>query len=111
MIISDAVAQKAFDYLAENAEPAAVARAQRLHLEDYTKTVLAQCMNESTEKSVSAQEWDARTHPAFAEHMEGLKEARRLDELYRWKRDQAHAILECWRTYNANLRGGLQRVG
>lgn len=105
MQISDEAAQKAFSYLHEAAEPAAVARGQRIQMENYLKVVKAEQMIASGQTSVASQERDAYASNAYKEQLLALEEAVRCDELYRWKRDQAHALIEAWRTWNANQRG------
>lgn len=98
-------AQAAFQWLQENSDLAAEARAQRLHLESFGKTIKARIMSEHTEKPISAQEREAYADERYVTHLKGLKVAIENDEKFRWKRDRAMATLDGWRTKSANSRG------
>ena len=57
--ISDEEIDKALDYLRDNADEAAKARAERIYVEEYRKTVKAQIMKEHDTKSAVIQEREA----------------------------------------------------
>lgn len=102
---SDESAQKALDFLRFQAAEAAISRANRIYMEEFRKTVKANCMAESEEKALAAQERDAYANPKYVAHLEALRSAVELDEVHRWKMIAAQATIEAWRTNQANKRG------
>jgi hypothetical protein len=92
------------DWLVKHADKAAQARANRVYLEEYRKTVLAMEMKKSGESTAAAQEREALVSEAYRDHLLALQEAVKEDEFYRWKHGTAEAILDAWRSLNANAR-------
>jgi hypothetical protein len=101
----DEAAQKALDFLRFQAAEAALSRANRIYMEEFRKTVKANCMAVSSEKAITAQERDAYANPAYIAHLEAMRAAIELDEIHRWKMVAAQATIEAWRTHQANRRG------
>ena len=79
-LIPDADVEAAFDWLHNNADACAEARAHRMYLEEYRKSFKARIMKEHLDKTVSAQEREAYASPRYVEHLEGLKVAVFNDE-------------------------------
>ena len=104
-MVTDEDIQRAFDWLRDNAEKAAEARAQRVGLEEGRKRIKAMLMKKHLDKPVSAQEREAYADPEYAEYLEGMQEAIARDEHFRWLRDAAIAKIDAWRTMAANQRG------
>jgi citrate synthase len=104
-IISDDDVQKALDYLRLNAPKAAQARANKVYMEEFRKTVKAQLMTVYSALPVNAQEREAYRSKAYTDHLTALKEAVYQDELNRWGMVAATSTIEAWRTQNANRRG------
>jgi citrate synthase len=104
-IISDDDVQKALDYLRLNAPKAAQARATKVYMEEFRKTVKAQLMTVYSALPVNAQEREAYRSKAYTDHLTALKEAVYQDELNRWGMVAATSTIEAWRTQNANRRG------
>ena len=104
MITEDDI-QKAVDYLRDNAPVAAKARAERIYVEEYRKTIKAQIMCEHKEESGIAQEREAYADPRYIQHLEAIRQAVEIDEKHRFLRSAAEAKLEAWRTFSANDRG------
>ena len=102
---SDEAAQKALDFLRFQAGEAAISRANRIYMEEFRKTIKANCMAASTEKTLTAQERDAYSSPEYIAHLEAMRAAIELDEVHRWKMVAAQATIEAWRTHQANRRG------
>lgn len=96
--------EKAVDWLRDNAVSAAKARAERIYMESYVKTVLAQESQKVQAPSAAAQERDGRTRPAYLAALQALKEAVEADEMHRFLRDAASAKIEAWRTFEATRR-------
>jgi hypothetical protein len=104
-IITDEDVQKALDYLRLNAPRAAQARANKVYMEEFRKTVKAQLMTVYSALPVNAQEREAYRSKAYTDHLTALKDAVYQDELNRWGMVAATSTIEAWRTQNANRRG------
>lgn len=103
-IIPDTKAMQAFDWLRENAGPAAAARAERERAEWNVKQVKARLQRAANEGTVQAREDAALTHPDFQAAIDRLCEAIQTDEEFRNNRNRAEALLDAWRTASANER-------
>lgn len=102
--ISDQDVETAFDWLRENASAAAKARAERVYLEAFSKSLKALLMQNSDKKSISEQERDAYAAPTYLKHLQALKEAVFEDEKIRFLREAALAKVDAWRSASANER-------
>lgn len=102
-VITDDQVERALDYLRENADVAAEATAQRRHLEEFRKAKLAMIASEA-DGSEAAKEREALASEEYAEFLEGLKEAIRLDEYHRHLRKRAELTIDAWRTQTATTR-------
>lgn len=103
-MISEQDIDRALNYLRDNAEKDAQARAERLYMEQWIKTVLAQEQAKNPEKSVAAQEVGARISPAFLSALDAYKVAIYEDERRRFLRSAAETKVEAWRTMSSNER-------
>lgn len=105
-MISDDEAEKAVDFLRDNAIEAAQARADRIYVEQFRKTVKANLMREfdAGNTSIAAQERDAYSDPRYLAQLDAIQEAVFRDEKCRFLREAAMAKLEAWRTLSANTR-------
>lgn len=110
MIISDEQVQAAFDFLNTKAEDAAKARAMRIYMEEFRKTVKSNCMKKHEGKPIAAQERDAYSDLEYQAHLRTMREAIATDEWHRWMQASSVATIEAWRTFQANRRGE-QKVG
>ena len=89
---------RAVEFLRDSSEKAAKARAERLHMEDFTKSLKAQIMSEHVEKPLGAQEREAYADPRYVTHLETLKMCVHNDEKFRFLREAAQARIEVWRS-------------
>lgn len=104
-MISDERLEKALAFLVESAEKAAKARAERLYLEEYTKHLRAKLMGDCPPGlSLGAQEREACASDDYKAHLEGLRAAIEADEGLRFRREAEAAVIEAWRSVQANLR-------
>lgn len=103
-LVSDADIEKALDFLRDSAQTAAQSRADRVHMEEYRKSLKAMIMQEHNDLPVSAQEREAYADARYVAHLESMKQAVFLDERNRFLRQAADAKIEAWRTMNANYR-------
>jgi len=104
-MISDDEIHDALEYLRTNAPKAAQAKANRIYLEEYRKTIKANGMQKHLDKPVTAQEREAYQTKEYTDHLLIMQEAIRVDELNRWGMVAATAKIEAWRSFNANHRG------
>lgn len=95
---------RALDFLRDNARDAAQARADRIYVEEFRKTIKAQIMKEHGTLSAVLQEREAYSDPRYGEHLEAIREAVKADEFHRFMRVAAEAKIEAWRTQSSNSR-------
>ncbi len=103
-MISDDDVEQAAEYLREHAAPAAKAKAQRIYMLEYRKTVKAQIMREHEDEALGAQERNAYSDPRYRQHLEVMRDAVERDEYYSWMKTAAEAKLEARKTLQANAR-------
>ena len=106
-MISDDDVDRALDWLVSNGRRAAQARANRVYMEEFRKTVKARLMQEAIQKGVGAigaQEAYAYAHPDYIAHLTAIKQAVEADEEARWNQIAAQARIEAWRTMSSNQR-------
>ena len=103
-MIDDGEIERALDYLRDNAELAAQARANRIYLEEFRKSKKALLMSQSNVEAVNAQERYAYAHPEYQEFLTGLKAAIFEDEKHRFLLAAASAKIDAWRTEQSTLR-------
>ena len=102
--ISDEEVDRALDYLRDNADAAAKARAERVYVEEYRKVIKAQLMQEHGMQSAVVQERNAYADPRYANHLLAIKEAVVADEKHRFLLEAARAKCDAWRTQCATER-------
>lgn len=102
--IADSEIDKALDFLRDNARDAAQARADRIYVEEYRKTLKATLMKEHSSLSAVLQEREAYADERYQQHLEAIREAVKLDEYHRFMRIAAEAKIEAWRTQSSNSR-------
>ena len=95
---------KAVDYIIANASKFAIAKSERVYLEEYRKSLKAILMKRSLEDTIGAQEREAYAHAEYKQLLDGLKVAIETEEKLRWDLIAAQARVEIWRTEQANNR-------
>lgn len=103
-MVSDASIEKLLDWLRDQAPAAAQARANRIYVEEYRKSLKASLMAEHKDKPLGVQEREAYADPRYIEHLTAIRAAVEQDERMRWMMTAADAKLEAWRTSSANER-------
>ena len=103
-MISEQDIDRALSYLRDNAEKDAQARAERLYIEQYLKSVLAQEQAKIDAPSVAAQEVGARISEPYLSTLQAYKQAIYEDERRRFLRAAAETKIEAWRTQSSNQR-------
>lgn len=104
MSYSEADAEKAVQWLIENAQAIADARADRWKAEEMLKPTKALVMAEHADKPVNAQEREALCSRQYQDALERAAEAVKADELFRARVKAAEMKIEVWRSQQANLR-------
>ena len=102
--ISEEDVEKAVDWLRDNADSCAKARATRIYLEEYRKSLKALLMSKYPDMSVSAQEREAYAHQDYQSNLKLMQQAIYEDERMKFFRASAEVKIEAWRTQQANIR-------
>lgn len=82
----------------------AAARAERVYLEEYRKSLKALLMKSSTQTSAAMQERDACADESYLLHLQGLRQAVEREEALRWKMVTAQTAVEIWRSQESSAR-------
>ncbi len=103
-MIKDDEIEKAVDYLAQSAKPAAKAHAESNYMADYTKVVRAELMNECNDLPINAQEAYAYRQLRYREHLEAKRTADFEHFHHRHLREAAQTKVDAWQTQSATER-------
>ena len=98
---------RVLDFIRDKAKPYAQAKANRIYLEEYRKTLKAKLMQKAQQGGATAsatQERDAYANPEYEAHLKALEAAVEAEESLRWMLIAAQARLEVWRSLGANQR-------
>lgn len=95
---------KALDFIRDNASEYAQAKANVVYMTEYRKTVKASLMASSSERTESAKETYAYSHPDYKLHLIALEQAVAKCERLRWLMIAAEAKIEVWRSLEASAR-------
>jgi hypothetical protein len=109
MLVTNKMVQEAFDYLTDGASKAASARASRVRAEYRLKQTKARLMLD-VQGAIALREAMAEVHEDYEEALKKMVLAIEQDEYHRNAKDTAIAIIEAWRTEQANHRNA-GRVG
>lgn len=104
-LVEDYMMQAALEYLATNTHAAAAAKAERVRAEHGVKQAKARAFMQA-EGPVAQRDAEAIASDEYAEAVEREAQAVEQDEWHRNQRTKADAIIEAWRTENANKRAG-----
>jgi hypothetical protein len=94
----------AIEYIFKYGKKFGEAKANRIYMEEYRKSLKAIIMKRSLETSVNAQEREAYSDPEYVQHLRALQEAVQIEEELRWRLIAAQARIEVYRTQSANER-------
>lgn len=104
--ISDDMMEEALTFLATHSSLGAEARSDRFKAEHARKRVRANLILSSEEKTSAMKEAWAEQHELYAEAVNNEADAIRNDEYLRAERNRADAVIEAWRSEQANQRAG-----
>ena len=102
--IPDSHVQHAFDVLNDKTKEHARARAAYEFSEKNLKTVLAHAAADSPASSLGGKEQDALRSDAYREALDAFQEVAKAYFIAKDRRDAAIAIIEAWRSIQANER-------
>jgi len=80
------------------------AKADRVYLDHYRKSLLAILSAKSPEASQTAKESWARRQKEYCDLLTAIKEAIELEEKHRWALEHIKMDVSVWQTLNANDR-------
>ena len=96
--------ERAIEYIFKHGKRYAKAKADRIYMEEYRKSLKAMIMKRSLETAVNAQEREAYSDPEYVQLLQGLREAVEVEEEIRWGLVAAQARIEVWRSLEATNR-------
>jgi hypothetical protein len=99
---------KALRYIQENAGKYAQAKANRIYIENYSKTLKSRLALESDKKTLGDREMEAYGSPQYEELMQGLKEAVEQEESLRWLLEAAKLKVEVYKTQEQSRRAEMR---
>ena len=102
---------KAIEFILEQAPKFAVAKSQRIFLEEFRKTKKALLMKDAMTRgfdSAVAQEREAYAHPEYEELLRGLQEATIREETLKYMMIAAQMKADIWRSEQASERLGVK---
>ena len=95
----------AIDFIIKHGNEYAVAKAERVYIEQYLKVVKAKLMNDCANMPATKSEAYALAHPDFKLQIDGLKVAVEKEETLKWHLEAARLRVEVWRSQEASNRG------
>lgn len=98
---------KAVEFIITNAPFYALAKSERIFLEEFRKTKKALLMKDAMVAgfdSAASQEREAYAHPDYKKVLDGLAAAIEKEETLKWQLTAAQMKAEIWRTESANER-------
>lgn len=96
---------RALDFIRDNAEAYAQAKANVIYMTEYRKTMKSMLMNEAYEaKTQSEKESYAYAHQRYKDHLKAMAEAIEKCEKLRWLMVAAEAKIEVWRSLESSAR-------
>jgi len=103
-MIDETSAEKARDWMRDNASVHAQAVANCKYIEDFKKVQFAILFQQAPEDTVGAKEAWAYAHPDYKKLLDGLRAAREEEVALRHKYTAAEATISVWQTMSANNR-------
>jgi len=98
---------RALDFIRDNAQPYAQAKAQRVYLENFRKSKKALLMREAEirgHKTAAMQERESYADSDYMEVLEALRAATEEEEKLKWMMTAAEAKVSAWQTIEATKR-------
>ena len=103
--------EKAINFIRDNAEAFARAKAKRKHLEQFRKTKKALLKRASKESSDAKREDEAYAHPEYQQVLKEIEENEFTENKTGWLMKAAELRFEMYRTITVNARKEQKRYG
>tara|TARA_Y100000033_G_C2722411_1_gene98994 strand:+ start:210 stop:533 length:324 start_codon:yes stop_codon:yes gene_type:complete len=104
-MITDNQVQEALDWMIQNEDALAEAKAAYHDLDRFSKTIKAELMSKiSSNMSVAARETEALANEEYKTHLDNLRIAEEQYLKYEYKMDHNKLICQLWQTISANKR-------
>ena len=101
---------KAIEYLRDNAPKYAEAKANRVFIENYLRSVKSKLMG-NEEGTLGAKEAYAYAHDEYVEKLNGLSAATEEEERLKFMLKAAELRVEIWKTQEYSKRAELRNMG
>jgi hypothetical protein len=101
--------ERAIKYIVENAPLFAQAKANRVFIENYLRTVKSRLMNEE-EGTLGNKEAYAYAHDSYVEQLKGLKAATEEEERLKYMLLAAQARIDVWKTQEYTRRSEMKNL-
>lgn len=95
---------RCLDFIRDNSKAMAQAKANRIYMEEFRKSLKAKLIQKSEASTATAKETYAYAHADYQNHLDGLRQAVEIEEELRWQMIAAQAKIEVWRSLGANQR-------
>jgi len=92
------------EYIRDHGPILAQAKAQRVYLQEYRKSLKASLCLDSAAKTIADRENEAYADTAYIEHLVAIKYAIEHEEKERWGMTAAEIFCEVWRSREATNR-------
>lgn len=101
---------KAIEYIIENAPKFAQAKAERVFIENFLRTIKSRLMNQE-EGTLGNKEAHAYAHPDYEAQLQGLKVATEKEEHLKYMLLAAQARIDVWKTTEYTKRAEIKNLG
>tara|TARA_R110000868_G_scaffold30712_4_gene113288 strand:- start:10003 stop:10347 length:345 start_codon:yes stop_codon:yes gene_type:complete len=101
---------KAIAYIAQQAEPFAKAKADRIFIENNLRVVKSELVG-LEEGTQGAKDAYAYSHPRYKEQLQALREATEIEEKLLWMMKAAMAKIDVWKTLEYGKRAEMKSFG
>jgi len=95
---------KTLAFIRDHAPKLAKAKAERIYLDNYKKSLFALLYQIADGKTVADKESQCYAAPKYIEHLKALKTAVEEEETLKWQMTSAELRVEVYRTQSANAR-------
>ncbi len=92
------------EYIRDHGPILAAAKADRVYLQEYRKSLKAILSSQSDSNTIAGREMDAYSNPEYLEHLQAIKIAIAHEEKERWGMVAAETFIEVWRSREATNR-------
>jgi hypothetical protein len=103
--------QRCAEFIQATAPKFAKARADRMFIENYLKTIKAKEMNASGSTSLGQKEADAYASDSYMEQLNGYRVAIEEEEHLKWLMTAAQAKIDIWKTTEYSKRAEIRNMG